>query len=264
MPEASGKSELPTRNAFGGKTIYGARVGILVLDTCFPRIPGDVANALTWPFPVLFRVVRGATTQRLVHEQGDGLSPLILAAAAELVRDGADGIATTGGFMGLFQKELAAHCQVPVATSSVMQVPWVQSILPPGKRVGVVTAHGERLDGRHLLACGAPADTPVVGTERGSELTRAFVGGELEADIAKVEADVLQAADEMMTKHDNIGALVLECHNMAPYSRLLQSIYGIPIFDVYSFVCWFHSGLAPRDFGYPGSGVPTHGWRERL
>jgi len=255
---------MTTRRAYGGKTIYGARVGILVLDTHMPRIPGDVANASTWPFPVLFRVVRGATTQRLVHEQGSGLSSSILDAATELVRDGADGIATTGGFMGLFQKELAAHCRVPVATSSVMQVPWVQSILPPGQRVGVLTAHGARLDERHLIACGAPPDTPVVGTEHGTELTRVFVGNELEADIAKVEADVLGAAEQMMTKHNNIGALVLECHNMAPYSRLVQSVHGIPVFDVHSFISWFHAGLSPRDFGYPGSSIPRQGWRERL
>jgi hypothetical protein len=250
--------------AHGGKTVYGARVGILVLDTRVPRIPGDVANALTWPFPVLFRVVRGATAQRLVHEQGSGLSSIILDAATELVKDGADGIATTGGFMGIFQKELAAHCKVPVATSSVMQVPWVQSILPPGKRVGVVTAHGARLDEHHLVACGAPPDTPVVGTEHGTELTRAFIGNEPDADIARVEADVLAACETLMTKHDNIGALVLECHNMAPYSRLVQSTYGIPVFDVYSFISWFHAGLSPRDFGYPGASVPLHGWRERL
>lgn len=251
------------RKARGGKTVYGARVGILVLDTHFPRIPGDVANALTWPFPVLFRVVRGATPHRLVHEQGAGLSPLILDAAAELVKDGADGIATTGGFMSLFQKELAAHCQVPVATSSVMQVPWVQSVLPPGKRVGVLTAHGAHFDERHLIACGAPRDTPIVGTEDDTELTRVFIGGETEADIAKVETDVLHAAERLMGRHENIGALVLECHNMAPYSHRVQSIYGIPVFDVYSFISWFHAGLSPRGFGYPGSSMSPHGWRDR-
>ena len=254
---------MTTRKAHGGKTVYGARVGILVLDTRFPRIPGDVANALTWPFPVLFRVVRGATAKQIVHAEGSGLSPLILDAAAELVRDGADGIATTGGFMGLFQKELAAHCGVPVATSSVMQVPWVQSILPPGKRVGVVTAHGERFNARHLLACGAAADTPVVGTEHGKELTRAFVGGETEVDIAQVEADVIEAADQLIAKHDNIGAIVLECHNMAPYARAVRDTFGLPVFDVYSFVTWFHAGLSPREFGWPGNSAPARDWRER-
>jgi hypothetical protein len=45
----------------GGKTVYGASVGILMLETRFPRIPGDIGHAATWPFPVLYKVVRGAT-----------------------------------------------------------------------------------------------------------------------------------------------------------------------------------------------------------
>ena len=32
----------------GGKTIYGASVGILMLEARFPRIPGDMGNAATW------------------------------------------------------------------------------------------------------------------------------------------------------------------------------------------------------------------------
>ena len=50
----------------GGKTVYGASVGILMLETRFPRIPGDMGNALSWPFPVHYRVVRGATPNRVV------------------------------------------------------------------------------------------------------------------------------------------------------------------------------------------------------
>ena len=47
--------------ARGGKALYGAPLGILMLEARFPRIPGDMGNATTWPFPVLYRVVRGAT-----------------------------------------------------------------------------------------------------------------------------------------------------------------------------------------------------------
>ena len=45
----------------GGKNVYGESIGILMLDTKFPRIPGDIGNALTFPFPVRYRKVSGAT-----------------------------------------------------------------------------------------------------------------------------------------------------------------------------------------------------------
>ena len=60
---ASGRSAHGIRR---GRPVYGARLGILVLDTRFQRLPGDIANAETWPFPVQFTVVRGVTPQ---HER---------------------------------------------------------------------------------------------------------------------------------------------------------------------------------------------------
>src|SRR3954467_1057966 len=124
------------RIARGGKAIYGAPLGILMLEARFPRIPGDMGNGTTWPFPVLFRVVRGATPERVVLEGARGLLPEFIAAAQELVDLGAEAITTNCGFLSVFQSELAAAVRVPVATSSLMQVPWVQATLPPGQRVG--------------------------------------------------------------------------------------------------------------------------------
>src|SRR5581483_11770005 len=164
-----------SRIAHGGKTLYGARVGILMLETQFPRIPGDTGNALTWPFPVLYKVVPGATPDRVVRHQSAGLLEAFLDAAAELVRLGADGITTTCGFLSLFQREIAAHVGVPVATSSLMQIPLIERILPPGRRVGVLTVSAASLTAEHLSAAGADPRTPVVGTDGGREFSRVML-----------------------------------------------------------------------------------------
>src|SRR6266852_1968733 len=151
-----------SRIAFGGKTLYGARVGILMLETRFPRIPGDMGNGTTWPFPVLYKVVPGATPDRVVRHKSQGLINAFLDAAAELVQLGADGITTTCGFLSLYQRELAAHVRVPVAASSLMQIPLVERILPPGKRVGVLTVSAASLTPEHFVTVGADPATPVV------------------------------------------------------------------------------------------------------
>ena len=109
----------------GGKTVYGATLGILMLQTEFLRIHGDVGNAATFPFPVLYKVVQGATAYSVVKQKGAGLDNVFINAARELVQIGADGIATSCGFLSLFQQRLTAAVDVPVATSSLMQVPWV-------------------------------------------------------------------------------------------------------------------------------------------
>lgn len=127
----------------GGKAVYGAALGILMLDARFPRIPGDMGHAGTWPFPVLYRVVRGASPDRVVRHGANGLFEAFLAAGRELVRDGADAIATNCGFLSVFQEGLARHLEVPVATSSLMQVPLVAATLPPQRTVGIVTVSKE-------------------------------------------------------------------------------------------------------------------------
>ena len=127
-----------------------------MLDTKWPRPPGDTGNAHTWPFPVIYKVVPGASARVVIHEQGKGLGPAFLDAATELVKEGADGITTTGGFLSIFQEQLAAHVKVPVASSSLMQIPLVQRLLPPGKRVGVLSVHGDRVC-RRLVRDGSPS-----------------------------------------------------------------------------------------------------------
>ena len=237
------------RIAWGSKTLYGARVGILMLETRFPRIPGDMGNAETWPFPVLYKVVPGASPRRVVCEKAAELLDGFLAAAEELVRLGADGITTTCGFLSLYQRELAAHVGVPVATSSLMQIPFIERVLPPGKRVGVLTVSAASLTQQHLRAAGADPGTPIVGTDGGREFTRVLLNDEERLDVGAAEHDILAAGEELVAKHDGIGAVLLECTNMVPYARALSQRVRLPVFSIYTFVTWFHSGLVPRDWG---------------
>jgi len=249
------------RLAHGGKAIYGARLGILMLEARFPRIPGDMGNAATWPFPVLYRVVAGASPQRVVRERAEGLLGPFVDAARELVRLGADGITSNCGFLSLFQAEIAKAVGVPVALSSLMQAPLVERLLPPGKRAGILTVSAASLTREHLEAAGCAADAPVGGTDSGREFTRVLLGDQPMLDVAAAERDMLEAGAALVARHPAIGALVLECTNMAPYARALAEHVGLPVFDVYNFICWFHAGLAPRDFGPPGSAPRP--WRER-
>src|SRR5215510_8842667 len=249
------------RVAWGGKTLYGARVGILMLETRFPRIPGDMGNAATWPFPVLYKVVPGASPSRVVCDRADGLLDAFLSAAEELVQLGADGVTTTCGFLSLYQREIAAHVGVPVATSSLMQIPFIERVLPPGKRVGVLTVSAVNLSEQHLVAAGADPATPVVGTEGGSEFSRVMINDEERLDVAAAERDILAAGEALVATHEGIGAVLLECTNMVPYARALSERLRVPVFSIYAFVNWFHSGLVPRDFGAPADiGLE---WRER-
>ena len=238
-----------SRIARGGKALYGAPLGILMLEARFPRIPGDMGNGTTWPFPVLYRVVSGATPEKVVLKGAAGLLPDFIDAAKDLVRLGAEAITTNCGFLSLFQKEIATSVGVPVATSSLMQVPWVQATLPPGKRVGLVTVSGSTLSPAHLEGVGVPLDTPLVGTENGKEFFRVLIKAEKDdMDVSQAERDVVEAGKQLVARHPEVGAIGLECTNMPPYAAALQAEVGLPVYDIYSMITWFHAGLRPRVF----------------
>lgn len=238
----------------GGKAVYGASLGILMLDAQFPRIPGDMGNARTWPFPVHYRIVRDATPDRVVCRNAEGLLDTFIEAARDLVAVGADGITTNCGFLSLFQDEIAAAVQVPVATSSLMQVAMVNSLLPPGKRAGILTISASTLTPLHLEKAGVPADTPIGTTEGGREFSRFILQNELEMDFEAARADNVEAAVNLVYENPDLGAIVLECTNMMPHAAAIRDATALPVYSMESFVRWFQSGLEPTRFHPPREG----------
>ncbi|MEL6792903.1 MAG: aspartate/glutamate racemase family protein, partial [Pseudomonadota bacterium] len=235
----------------GGKSLYGASLGILMLDARFPRIEGEVGNARTWPFPVHYRIVRGASPDLIVLRGAEGTLDAFIDAARALVADGVDGVATNCGFLSLFQRELAAAVNVPVASSSLMQVPMVQALLPPGRRVGVLTISAETLTPRHLALASVPEETPIVGTDPSGEFSRVILGDEETIDVERARRDNVDAALDLVKRHPEVGAIVLECTNMCPYADDIRRATGRPVFSMVTFLEWFHAGLQPTPWPAP-------------
>jgi Asp/Glu/hydantoin racemase len=234
--------------AYGGKNFYGAAVGILMLETKFPRIHGDIGNGNTWPFAVMLRTVKGASLDQVVNKRADGLLDSFVKEGMELVAQGADGITTSCGFMSLFQKELADRLPVPVASSSLMQVALVNQMLGSGRRTGVITVKQQSLSDDHLRAVGVPLETPIMGTENGVEFTRAVLGDEEQLNTRLAAQDLVKTGLMLKENHPEVGAIVLECTNMAPYAAAIRQATGLPVYSIYSFIQWFQAGLLPRQF----------------
>lgn len=220
-----------------------------MLEASFPRIRGDMGNALSWDFPVLYKVVRDASPDRVVRRKAEGLLPAFVSAAQELVADGADGITTNCGFLSLYQSQIAAAVGVPVATSSLMQVAMVNALLSPAKRCGILTISASTLTLEHLDAAGVPSETPIESTEGGREFTTAILDNAMELDVSLAREDNIEAATRLVHQNPEIGAIVLECTNMTPYAADIRAATGVPVFSMASFVNWFQSGLTPRTYG---------------
>jgi hypothetical protein len=228
------------------KTLHGAVIGVVMVETWFTRFPGDVGNAATFPFPVQYRVVRESSPAEMVKLGSGAMLAPFRAAAEELVLTGVDGIATSCGFLALYQNELTAALPVPVATSALLQVPMVERTLPHGRRAGVLTYAPEALDAATLAAVGVRPDIAIGGFAKGTLFRDGIAQGRTDIPRAALEAEVLEAARKMLVRDPALGAIVCECTNLAPFSAAIRDAFDVPVHDVVSMVEWFHAGLRPR------------------
>ena len=239
-----------TETFSGGKNLYGIPLGILMLESSFPRIAGDVGNASTWPFPVLYRVVPGASPARVVRSLEDGslLEPFT-DAARELERMGVSLVTTNCGFLVLYQRQIQERLGVPFLSSSLLQIPWLQAHLPAGKKVGVLTVERSSLTVRHLASAGLPEDLPMVGMEEvGGYFREVIVGNGDELDVSRARDEHLVAAELLLGRNPDVGAIVLECTNMPPYAAAIRDATGLPVHDLTTLVGWFVEGHRRRRF----------------
>jgi len=233
------------------KTYYGVTVGILMVKSTFRRYLGDVGNAETFSFPVQYRIVEDAVPARMTDLHNSSLLEPFKRAADELIEAGVDGITTTCGFLSIYQRELADHCSVPVATSSLLLVPTVERMLPTGKRVGILTYNGEVLNGPYLDAVGIAQDTPVVGVPQTSNFVRWIKEGDNSVTYETLREEVVATARSLVERHPDVGAIVNECTNLAPFTHDIQKTLGIPVYDVISMINLFQAGLRPPRYENP-------------
>ena len=197
-------------------------LGVLMLDTRFPRVPGDIGHAASLPFPVRYRVVRGASPQRVVRERDPALLQPFIEAGRALVDEGAAAITTSCGFLVLFQDALQAALPVPVWTSSLLLLPELQRRAP----AGVVTVDAAALGADHLRAAGASLDTPIEGLAPDCAFQRCLLRDEATLDVDAARAATVAAAQRLVARRPEIESIVLECTNMPPYADAVRAATG--------------------------------------
>jgi len=218
-------------------------LGILRLDTAFPRVRGDIGCADTFAFPVRYAVVAGASVDGVVHRPSEALLPAFVAGGATLAAEGCAGIATTCGFLARWQRALADRLPVPVMTSALLLVPAIARTLPKGRRVGIVTYSAADLTPEVLAGAGADPATPVAGVDPHGAFAQTIREDRATLDAAAMAADTVAAGRALLAAHERIGAVVLECANMPPYRDDVARALRLPVYDAAQAFAWFHAGL---------------------
>jgi Asp/Glu/hydantoin racemase len=233
-----------------GQATYGEAIGILVFDTDFPRIPGDVGNATTFAFPVKFKVVRGIHPDQILCKDPDiSVCHRFIEAAKELEAEGVRAVTTTCGYFVYFQDEIADAVNIPVFTSSLIQVPLVSKMLgKKRKRVGIICADVNSLTDTHLRKAGIDNSIPVAVGGLGRQWPNILTKKDPEERRKAFEKGLTWSTKKLVSTHPDIGAIVFECANMPPGAAAVQEATGLPVFDIVTLLNMIHDVVVRKRF----------------
>jgi hypothetical protein len=235
-----------------GQASYGEAIGILLLDASNPFIPGDVANATTYDFPVRFQKVKGFSVERALGKDPT-IFDVLLAAARDLESQGVRAVTGDCGFMGLHQRELARHLAVPVFLSSLLQIPFILPIMHPESKLGIITANSNSLDQSLLEAMGIPLSDrlKMIGLQDEAYFKKGILDEIGVLDTEKVEQEVVNSAKQLLSDDAAVKAILLECSCLPPYGAAVQKATGVPVFDYITMINFVFAAVVKRKFeGY--------------
>lgn len=234
----------------GGQNICGISIGVLCLDSKFPKPPGHIKNPSSLNFTVLYETVQGATVKTLLtNPSADFIAPFI-EAAKRLEAEGVRAITGSCGFLALFQKELSAAVSIPVFASSLIQIPLVYQMTGASAPVGILTASRKSLTDRHLQAVGAGGiPVAIQGMEGYSEFNDVIIEAKRNTmDIDLIQSEVVSAAKRLQQDNPGIRAILLECTDMPPYAHRIQAQLNLPVFDLTTLATMVHNAVVRTEY----------------
>ena len=242
----------------GEKRYYGEAVGIARLDQLHrhPNIPGDVENASTYPFPVRMTIIEGLYDNPyppLFDETGGYTSEVqkTVTVVKELAAEGVRAIVMACGYFSLLQDILAEEVDIPVFTSPLLFVPMISRMIGRKRKVGIIAASKATLTDAFLKPAGIDDSVPYVieGLDDSEEFNSCFMGGKKTTmDVDLLQAQVLSIIKNFVTDNPDIGALLLECSALPPFSAAIQREVDRPVFDYVSFIHCVYRAVLQQEY----------------
>ncbi|NLZ48910.1 MAG: aspartate/glutamate racemase family protein [Clostridiales bacterium] len=227
----------------------GHPIGIIAVDIEYPKLPGNVANATTFDFPVLYKKVKFDI--ELLFVGSPEIEDQIISAAKELEEEGVRAIVGACGYFAHFQKQVAEAVKVPVFLSSLCQIPLIKLGLNPHQKIAVFAASGEDLNDTLLHKVGADSKDCIVENVGKLESFAPIRWGKTELDNDRLTKDLVKLSQKLIIEHPEIGAILLECSDLPPYACDIQGATGLPVFDFITLINWVKQAVVQkRYFGY--------------
>ena len=235
-----GVFELPPRYT------SGQALGIIAVDLDYPKVPGNVVNATTYDFPVLYEMVSFEIEQLFAGDPS--IKEQVIEAAKKLEAEGVRASIGACGYFAHFQKEVAAAVGVPVFMSSLCQLATIKTWLPAERKIAVFAADGASINDEFLSQVNTTIDQIVVVNVGDMESFAPIRWGKGPLDNGLLEDDLCKRAQEVCAKYPEVDAILLECSDLPPYAAAIQRATGLPVFDFITLAKWVESVVVQRPY----------------
>lgn len=217
-------------------------IGVLMLNTQFPRLLGDIGNAKTFSGRVRYYVVENACLDSVVSNQllAESLVDSFIAQALLAQSQGAKAILTSCGFLATIQQQLENVVDVPVISSSLILLPSLMAQYNLNE-IAIITADASKLNANHFACIGINyEDCLIFGMEKSPVFNKVILHDSKVDDEAScyssLEKEVMLVIHDALSAKPNIKAILLECTNLSPYKKRMMSESKRAVYDVCSMV----------------------------
>ena len=222
----------------------GFPVGIIAVDLDYPKLPGNVVNASTFSFPVLYEKV--SFEIEALFRGDPAITDQVVDAAGKLEAEGVRVIFGACGFFAHFQEQVKEAVHVPVFLSSLCQLPMIRTGLRAGQKTAVIAASGESITPALLAQVGAAPEGCVVFDVGSWESFAPIRWGRTILDNGKLAADLAALGCRIRQEHPEIGAILLECSDLPPYAWVIQQASRLPVYDFITLIKWAENAMVQQ------------------
>lgn len=218
-------------------------VGVIQLNTNFPRPLGDIGNPETFGSQsIVVKLDLATVADAISTEVIDGpLLDEMVEVALQLEAKGCDLITTSCGFLGPVQSHVQANVTVPFISTSLLLLPFLKTVYSAPNDIGILTFDSRALRPHHFVGHDI-GGVVVQGLESDTELYRVISTDERALNEERAAREVTERVTKLIDEF-GVRCVIFECTNLSPYKSQVRSATGIAVFDLVDLVAFHRNAL---------------------
>ena len=213
-------------------------LGILMLDTQFPRILGDAGNPDTYPMEVVIHIVKGVSSLDVVNDQqlSQEVRQKFIDAAIALEDKGVSAITSTCGFLYKEQKHISNAVRIPAMVSSLSLYGNIKRETGSDKIVMLTASSTDLVSLIHSSNDIQDDDVVIIGMENCKAFSQAILQDKhnqsTNLDVQEIANFIKSELARSLEMNTDIGAILIECGNLPPYVSQIKMVTDLPIYSI--------------------------------